>query len=197
MTHCRMLRRPYSFCSYKKNRGRKIRIGGGLFTKPPVRVGTMTSRCALLASSQVPAQLLRSLDSATGGGRSKPPYVPPPPKMGNLSGLTVGQGAPRPLPLPNTRVQAVLSRLAGTSCSAGGVHRGGCMCLREQTLNASPMRVFLPILSARSERMGPRRVGNFSAEDDCQRAATPGRPYEHHRWCCPWDRRPLHSAPLS
>ena len=50
-----MLRRPDFFCS--------------------IRVGTKTLRFALLAQSQVPAQILRSLAPATGGGRSKP-YVP-------------------------------------------------------------------------------------------------------------------------
>ena len=40
--------------------------------EPTVRVGAKASRCALLATSQVPAQLLRSLDSAAGGAPSKP-----------------------------------------------------------------------------------------------------------------------------
>ena len=36
------------------------------------RVGTKHLRCTLFAQTQVPAQLLRSFDSATGGSRSKP-----------------------------------------------------------------------------------------------------------------------------
>jgi len=40
--------------------------------EPTVRVGTKHLRRTLFAQSQVPAQLLRSLDSATDGAPSKP-----------------------------------------------------------------------------------------------------------------------------
>ena len=140
-----MLRRPYFFCLYKRNRGKKIHSRGRAFYKAAL-----------------------------------PLENPPPPKMGDLSGLTVGQGASRPLPLPNTPVQAVLYRkqlprrprvwppyepkfdgsfVGGgprmSRCrqfypvqksqtrSAGGVHRGGRMSLREQSLSASPTGRFL------------------------------------------------------
>ena len=42
------------------------------------------------------------------------------------------------------------------------------MSLREQCLNASPGALFLPLLSGRAERRGPRREGDFLAEDNCQ-----------------------------
>ena len=42
------------------------------------------------------------------------------------------------IPIPGT-VQARLPRKAVANGSAGGDQRGGCMCLREQTLNASPL----------------------------------------------------------
>ena len=38
-----------------------------------VRVGTQYLLCAFLVQTQVPAQLLRSLDSATGGAPLQPP----------------------------------------------------------------------------------------------------------------------------
>ena len=40
--------------------------------EPTVRVGTKHLRCTLFAQTQVPAQFLRSLDSAPGGAPSKP-----------------------------------------------------------------------------------------------------------------------------
>jgi len=127
-----MLRRPYFFCLYKRNRGKKIHSRGRAFYKAAL-----------------------------------PLENPPPPKNESLSGLTVGQGAPRLLPLPNIRVQAVLPRDAGTSCSAGGVHRGGCMCLREQTLNASPMGRFLAYFFWTSKRSRPPEgVGTYSSSSN-------------------------------
>ena len=63
----------------------------------------------------------------------------------------------------------------------------GRISLREQSLSVSPFGRLSPPSFCANRRKGPRREGNFSAEDDCQQERPPGVseqiisvPYKHH-----------------
>ena len=100
-----MLRRPYFFCLYKRNRGKKIHLRGRAFHKAAL-----------------------------------PLKNPPPPKMGRLPGLAVGQGATRPLPLPNVPVQALLPRIAAANVRRGRGAKGAAR-ERRQWRSKRPQRL--------------------------------------------------------
>ena len=101
-----------------------------------VQVGAKHLRCTLFAQTQAPAQPFRSLDSAAGGApswakRSRQendpqgagflqaalPLCTPSSCVESLSGLTVGQGASRPLPLPKTMSGGAFRRTATLGAS--------------------------------------------------------------------------------
>ena len=151
-----MLRRPYFFCLYKRNRGKKIQIRGRAFYKAAL-----------------------------------PLIDPPPPKIVSLSGLAVGQGAPRPLPLPNGACagSATQYRSCKRAVREGYIGEGACLC-GSKVLAPPLWVVFLPTLFGQAKRVGPRREGNYFTEDDCQQERPPGvsermvsLPYKHRRWC--------------
>ena len=90
--------------------------------------------------------------------------------MGNLSGLTVGQGAPRPLPLPNSTSAGSATQIGRNKYAVreGYIGEGACLC-GSKVLAPPLWVVFLHTSFGQAKEVCPRREGNFSAEDDCQR----------------------------
>ena len=118
-----MLRRPYFFCLYKRNRGKKIQVRGRAFYKAAL-----------------------------------PLTDPPPPKMASLLGLTVGQGAPRPLPLPKIPCAGSATQICRNRYAVreGYIGEGACLC-GSKVLAPPLWAVFLPTLFGQAKRVGPRR----------------------------------------